>query len=87
MLHDLSYEGKHRKQWVSCTFFFLPESVTKAHNHSDLVLLFKELVVMLLTDSADMNRAEMLLCPVGAVRCYWSKTEQYCLNYSNLFTL
>ena len=84
-LHGLSFRVRHSRGWKLYTFLFLPDFVAKTQNPSVPDSRFEEFSVPSLNDFVGDDRAELLMCPIGALWRYLSQTEQYHPGIEGLF--
>ena len=73
-LHGLSAKVKHSRGWASVTLEFVPEFVAKTQNPSIRDERFESFTIPSLADFTDNDPAEMLLCPVRALKHYLKRT-------------
>ena len=65
--------------------FFVSDFVAKTQNPSVHAPRFKQFMIPSLDDFVDVDRDKLMLCPIRILRKSQSRTEQYCLEISNLF--
>ena len=84
-LRGLSFCVCHTGSCRSCTFFFLPDFMTKTQNPYVPDSRFEEFSVPCLDDFVGGDRDKLLLYPVRALCKYLSHTERYCPVIEGLF--
>ena len=84
-LHCLSFRVCHLRGWKSCTFLFLHDYVAKTQNPSIPDSCFEEFLVPSLDYFVGDDKAELLMCPIRALRRYLSRKEQYRPGIEGLF--
>ncbi|XP_076049118.1 uncharacterized protein LOC143029868 [Oratosquilla oratoria] len=84
-LHAISYRVAHSKGWQEVSFTFLPQFVAKNQDPAKADPRFWSFSIPSLDDFVGGEHAEMVLCPVRAIRTYLKRTKHLRPDLPRLF--
>ncbi|XP_076048954.1 uncharacterized protein LOC143029809 [Oratosquilla oratoria] len=84
-LHAISYRVAHSKGWQEVSFTFLPQFIAKNQDLAKADPRFWSFSIPSLYDFVGGEHAEMVLCPVRAIRTYLRRTKPLRPDLPRLF--